>query len=110
MATRMFAPASTLNLPVTSVAANVNLSPLTGTQARIANVTANEAFILLTTGSTVSVAVPVSTSNSLSGMSIPGNTVMGVDLGGATWISAITSSSVGVSTNLRITMGEGGLT
>ena len=107
MGVRLFCPGGSLNLPLTTVAANVNLSPLSGTQARICNVTSNEAVILLATTSTVAVQIPVSTSASLNGMCLPGNSVTGIDLGGNTWISGLCPVAT-ATTNLRITMGEGG--
>lgn len=117
MAVRLFAPSSTLNLPVTTTAAALQLSPVGGTALRIVNSSSNEACVLITPSSANVVVVPVSTSSSLNGMSIPGITgggaVVGIDASqqGATglWISAICPVAT-ATTNLRITQGEGGLT
>jgi len=113
MATRLFAPAqtTTLSLSVTT-AINQALALSAGTCLRIANPGSVEAVVLLTTASTNSVTIPVSTSVSTAGMSIPAGAVVGIDLGNNTWISGLQTGAAAptAAIPLRVTQGEGGLT
>ena len=117
MATRLFAPAQTTTLSLSVTTAINQILALAGatgagTCVRIANPGSVEAVVLFTSASTNTVTIPVSTSVSTAGVSILPTSVVGLDIGNATWISGLVTSSAAptAAITLRITQCEGGLT